>query len=180
MKKDINIHIKEIWHNNIDEDIELLEAFCDAELPDDLTELLSSEAPPPGTPQVEFTTCGTYEESTEGISITYEESELTGMKGSITSFFISKSGCITMLRTGKNAVNLTFESGKNYICHNGNEPFLVTTRNLKNSISENGGSLDISYTINVDGVMTEHNEFNIDLAPPAFPLFVAPCGEERR
>ena len=69
---------------------------------------------------------------------------------------------------------------KNYLCPNGNEPFLVTTRNLKNSISENGGSLGIAYTINVDGVLTEHNEFNIDIVPPAYSLFVSHSGEDRR
>ena len=110
MKKDINIHIKEIWHNNIEEDLELLEAFGSDELPDDFTQFLGEEVPPPGTPQVEFTTCGTYEESSDGISITYEESELTGMQGAVTQFFISKKGYITMLRTGKNAINLTFDA----------------------------------------------------------------------
>ena len=164
MKKDINIRIKEIWHNNVEDDRDLIDLFSSEDLPDNFfSEILQNENSLSQTPQVEFTTQGTYEESKDGISITYEESELTGMKGAVTKFFISNKGYITMLRTGKNAINLTFEKDKNYLCPNGNEPFLVTTHNLKNSISENGGSLDISYTINVDGVLTEHNEFNIDI-----------------
>lgn len=162
MKRNINIRIKEIWHNNIDED------FFDAplenqELDEFFGQFLSDITDPPGTPQVEFTTCGVLEEQQNGISITYEESELTGMEGAVTQFFIANDGSVTMSRSGENSVNLVFEKDKNYICPNGKEPFLVTTRELKNTISQNGGSLDIAYTINVGGTITEHNEFNIDI-----------------
>ena len=85
------------------------------------------------------------------------------MQGVVTQFFISDNGSVTMSRSGENALNLVFEKDKNYICPNGDEPFLVTTRELKNSISHSGGSLDIAYSINVGGSLTEHNEFNIDI-----------------
>ncbi len=166
MKKNVNIRIKEIWHNNIDE--EILNAYSpdedlQQEINDICQKLLSGAAEPCGTPQVEFTTCGVLEEQSDGISITYEESELTGMQGAVTQFFIANNGSVTMSRSGENSLNLVFEKDKNYICPNGDEPFLVTTRELKNSISNSGGSLDISYTINVGGSLTEHNEFNIDI-----------------
>ena len=163
MKKNVNIRIKEIWHNNIDEE------YFDVPMPESeeaeemLSKFFSEIGDPPGTPQIEFTTCGILEEVNGGISITYEESELTGMQGVVTQFFISDNGSVTMSRSGENALNLVFEKDKNYICPNGDEPFLVTTRELKNSISQSGGSLGIAYSINVGGSLTEHNEFNIDI-----------------
>lgn len=166
MKKNINIRIKEIWHNNIDDD--LFDVVPANDTSNDeaigfLDTLMSQIANPLGTPQIEFTTCGVLEEQNDGISITYEESELTGMQGAVTQFFIANDGVVSMSRSGVNSLNLVFEKDKKYICPNGNEPFLVTTRQLKNTISQAGGSLDISYTINVGGSLTEHNEFNIDI-----------------
>ncbi|MBE6688589.1 MAG: DUF1934 domain-containing protein [Ruminococcaceae bacterium] len=165
MKKDINIRIKEIWHNNIDEGLfDVMPSEDEEESADSFLEaIMSGLSDPPGTPQVEFTTCGVMEEQNGGISITYEESELTGMKGAVTQFFIADSGVVTMSRSGANSLNLVFEKDKNYICPNGDEPFLVTTRELKNTISPSGGTLGIAYTINVGGSLTEHNEFNIDI-----------------
>ena len=166
MKKNINIRIKEIWHNNIDDglfDVVHEDDVSEDEETDFLGALMSQITDPPGTPQIEFTTCGVLEEQNDGISITYEESELTGMQGAVTQFFIANDGVVTMSRSGVNSLNLVFEKDKRYICPNGNEPFLVTTRELKNTISQTGGSLDIAYTINVGGSLTEHNEFNIDI-----------------
>lgn len=161
MKKNVNIRIKEIWHNNIDE--EFFDLPLDEESEDFCVELLSQMIQPIGTPQVEFTTCGVLEKRRDGISITYEESELTGMQGAVTQFFISKDGSVSMTRSGDFPLNLVFEKDKNYICPGDDGPALVTTRELRNSISENGGSLDISYTVNVGGSTTEQNEFNIDI-----------------
>lgn len=165
MKKDINIKIKEIWHNNIDQSLFDADSpvFSAEELPPELLELSSLLSLPSGTPQIEFTTCGTLEEKSNGIAITYQESELTGMQGVVTQFFIADDGSVTMSRVGDISLNLVFEKGKNYICPNGSEPLLVTTRHLENSISKNGGSLGIAYSINVGGTLTEHNEFNIDI-----------------
>lgn len=160
MKKNVNIRIKEIWHNNISE-------IYDMEFEDDeenfVADLLSEIAPETGTPQIEFTTCAVLEKQNGGISITYEESELTGMTGVVTQLFITDDGCVSMARNGEYPLNLVFEKDKNYICPNGTSPFLVTTRELKNSISEDGGSLGIAYTVNIGGSTANDNEFNIDV-----------------
>lgn len=160
MKKNVNIRIKEIWHNNIDE---IYDMDFEDEEENLVARLISETAPAIGTPQVEFTTGAVLEKQHGGISITYEESELTGMQGAVTQLFIADDGCVSMARNGEYPLNLVFEKDKNYICPNGTSPFLVTTRGLKNSISENGGTLDIAYTVNVGGTTTENNEFNIDV-----------------
>lgn len=160
MKKNVNIRIKEIWHNNINE---IYDMEFDDEGDNFVADLLSEIAPQTGTPQIEFTTCAVLEKQHGGISITYEESELTGMTGVVTQLFITDDGCVSMTRGGDMPLNLAFEKNKNYICPNGDSPFLVTTRALKNSISEDGGSLGIAYTVNIGGSTTNDNEFNIDV-----------------
>ena len=184
MKKLININIKEVWHNCIDNSYSHLLSDIDTDTdfgiryisPEDINieskpdDGLVLHNLPAGTPQVEFTTAGTIEKRDGKLSISYEESEITGMEGTVTRFDIMDDGCVTFSRTGSYNLHLVFESGKRYICSTKNDilpySYCVTTRNLKNLMSYDGGSIDIDYSIDINGAETEHNEFCIKVDNP--------------
>ncbi len=115
----------------------------------------------------ELTTTGDMTEDENGISIEYEESEITGMKGSKTKLVILKNGCVTISRTGSVTSHLVFEKGKRHICTDSEEilPFWVciATNNIKNTMDKNGGGLDIDYFIEISGERAEHNEIKMTI-----------------
>lgn len=98
--------------------------------------------------------------------VSYEESEATGMEGSVTaiSFDMTNAGIVTMIRTGMVSTALVFEKGKRHHCVY-NTPYMpfelcVKTFEVKNSIAEDG-ILELDYIIEIRGAKAERTKFSM-------------------
>ena len=112
----------------------------------------------------ELTTDGTMELTEDGMILSYEETELTGMEGTTTTFIISGKR-VTLLRTGAVNSQMIFEEGKQhtslYETPFGELPIDIQTSSLRHNLAERGGVMDIKYAIAVDHVVTGRNCFKL-------------------
>ncbi len=119
---------------------------------------------------MELTMEGRYYDNGSMVSISYEESELTGMEGttSTISYHKSEPGVITMARSGTVRTALVFEEGKRHMCIYKTPimPFevAVETRHVHNAI-ETEGALFLDYTVELRGANAEFTRFSMTLLP---------------
>ena len=116
----------------------------------------------------EFVTEGTLSSTQYGYLLEYDESALTGMEGTHTAFQIhSKS--VALLRTGSFRSQMIFELGKkHYSPYNtpyGTMMIDIITSTLHNSITEEGGTLEITYAIEIEHQVAGENRFLISVRP---------------
>lgn len=114
--------------------------------------------------KIEMRTLGTLTEDAERVEIRYEESEATGMEGSVTRVFFEtrEAGLVTMMRTGAVSTALVFEKGKRHHCIY-KTPFMpfeicVNTLDVQNRITEDGVLL-LDYIIEIRGAKAERTKF---------------------
>ncbi len=100
-------------------------------------------------------------------TLVYNESDASGMKGSVTTlrFDENKRGELTMSRTGTSKLSLIFSEGMRYntTYDTGVIPINMTmnTYLLKNDITEDGGKLSIVYFIEMHGMCKEETKLKI-------------------
>ena len=118
--------------------------------------------------KVELTTKGTIETVEGGVSISYEESELTGMQGTTTQIVVNRNGIITLNRSGTVNSCLVFEEGKKNISYYDTEAgafsISVFANYLEAEINENGGSIEIDYVLEIDGKFAGQNEISMNFS----------------
>ena len=99
---------------------------------------------------IELTTEGTLEQVGGGWRICYEESELTGLQGVTTEFFV-ESGKITLTRTGALRSQMIFEQGvahdSLYQMEFGTLLMRVCAKYIFCDVTPDGGVIDLLYTI---------------------------------
>ena len=102
---------------------------------------------------IELVTDGILEKHPDGWGITYEESALTGLEGVQTNFFLEKD-CITLTRTGKLQSQMVFQVGvphdSLYQMEFGALMMTVCATTLHWNLSEEGGTVDVSYRIEIE------------------------------
>lgn len=100
----------------------------------------------------------------DGMVLSYEESELTGMEGTTTTFEI-KGSRVTLTRSGAVNSQMVFEEGRQhtslYETPFGELSVDIQTSVLKHSLSERGGLMEIKYSIAVEHTVTGRNCFKI-------------------
>lgn len=98
------------------------------------------------------------------ISLTYEETELTGMEGTTTRFLI-RDDTVELTRTGGVNSQIVFQRGKRhsslYETPWGTMLVDVATTAMACRLGDRGGILEIRYTIAVDHQVTGRNRFKI-------------------
>ncbi len=116
------------------------------------------------TDTVELTTAGTLEQTAEGWLIRYEESEATGLEGTITTVHISPNR-VLLERTGANASFLVLEKHKrhhsNYNTPYGTIDLGTYATALEYDLSQHGGSLCFAYTLGFNGSVNSEHTVNI-------------------
>ena len=117
---------------------------------------------PDGT---ELLTAGTMEWLDEGrVLLEYQETELTGMEGTTTTFDVNGSK-VTLTRTGTVNSQMVFEEGRQhtslYETPFGEVTVDIQTSRLRHNLSERGGVMDIKYSIAVEHTVTGRNCFKI-------------------
>ncbi len=121
-----------------------------------------------GEPEVtELVTEGTLRPGEGGeFTLCYQESELTGLEGTQTTFQI-KPDCVTLLREGQVNSQMIFEEGRRHFSLY-NTPYGalsigVNTRRMKLDFDEAGGNIEIDYALEVDHAVASENLFQISV-----------------
>ena len=119
-----------------------------------------------GEPEVtELMTEGVMTLAEDGeITLTYQETELTGMEGTTTAFSI-RDDTVALTRTGLINSQLVFQRGKRnsslYETPWGMMQVDVFTNRLVYQLDSRGGVLEIKFSISVDHQVTGENQFKI-------------------
>ena len=116
---------------------------------------------PDGT---ELMTEGTMTITDAGMDLSYEETELTGMAGTTTTFRIRGSR-VTLLRSGTINSQMIFEEGQQhtslYTTPMGDMTIDIQTSRLRHNLTERGGVMEIRYSIAVEHFVTGRNVFRV-------------------
>ena len=116
---------------------------------------------PDGT---ELMTEGTMRLTPDGCLISYEESALTGMEGTTTTFEI-RGDQVLLTRTGKVNSQMIFEEGRRhtslYETPMGDMTIDVLTSRLRHNMTEHGGLMEIRYSIALEHTVTGKSSFKI-------------------
>lgn len=120
---------------------------------------------------IELVTEGVMEQLDGGVwQLTYEESELTGLYGVITSFQI-EPGKIILDRTGRLSSQMIFQEGvfhtSLYQSEFGALMVTVCAKSVKSSISPNGGTVELVYGIEIEQSTAGVIEYHLLIIPKA-------------
>ena len=100
----------------------------------------------------------------DGMVLTYEESQLTGMEGTTTTFEV-KGPRVILTRSGTVNSQMVFEEGRQhtslYETPFGELSVDIQTSRLRHNLTARGGILEIRYTIAVEHTVTGKNMFKI-------------------
>ncbi len=129
-------------------------------------DMLFSDLPEP----TEMMTEGRLATNKSRVELIYDESEISGMAGSVTSIGFDREapGMISMMRTGPVRAAMIFESGKRHFSVY-DTPFssfqvCVRTLDVKNALFTKG-EIDIDYLIEIHGAQAERCRMNIAVKP---------------
>lgn len=103
---------------------------------------------------------------TDDYRISYEETDAVGFDGCKVTMEISKDE-VRLMRSGNAIADLIIERGKKHHCHYGTPygDFMmgINTNDIKNEITDKGGSLYLSYTIDINSGLLSENEMYINI-----------------
>ena len=115
---------------------------------------------------VELVTAGKYGFENGESRFTYEESELTGLDGTRTTFTISPMG-VVLRREGSLNSEMVFQQGrKNFFLYEtpyGSATMGVDTRRIDTRLDEHGGDLELDYDIDFNHTPMGRNTFKINV-----------------
>lgn len=118
------------------------------------------------TDRSELFTKGEYRHHGGAYYIDYDESEATGFEGSHVQLKVD-GDIVTMTRTGKAFSSLVFEQGERHFCHYGTEygdcMIGITTTKLRHVMADNGGEIEIRYSLDVNGGLMLINDLKINV-----------------
>jgi uncharacterized beta-barrel protein YwiB (DUF1934 family) len=121
------------------------------------------------TQTVQIVTDGKMRREGETVYLSYEESEMTGMEGTTTTFAVGKDN-VVLTRTGAIQSQMVFETGKKnvglYDLGFGALTIGVKARRMKNTLGPEGGRLELSYGIEIEESIQGLNSFIIDVRKP--------------
>lgn len=115
---------------------------------------------------VELVTEGRLWKDGAGYVLTYQESELTGLEGTLTTIQVEGEQ-VTMMRVGEFNAQMVFQEGRRHLSMY-NTPYGamaigVNTRHLLAELNEHGGDIEIDYVIEVDHAIVGRNIFQIKI-----------------
>ena len=118
--------------------------------------------------ETELMTEGTMTLRDRNIYLSYQESELTGMEGTTTTFAVEGSK-VTLTRFGTVNSQMIFEEGQQhtslYETPIGELTVDIQTSKLIHNLSERGGLMELKYSIAEEHTVTGRNCFKIRVRP---------------
>ena len=117
---------------------------------------------------IELISEGTMTPAEDGWDISYEESPLTGLEG-VTTTFRLRPGKVTLARSGKLQSEMVFQLGvlheSLYRMEFGALLIGVCATKLEYSLSEQGGTVDLVYGIDIEQSAGGVVEYHLDVVP---------------
>ena len=116
---------------------------------------------------IELVTQGQLHEEEDGaLVLTYEESELTGLEGTLTTIQVDGDQ-VTLMRVGEFNSQMVFQEGRRHLSMY-NTPYGamaigVHTRHLLAELNDQGGDIEVDYSIEVDHALAGRNIFRINV-----------------
>ena len=114
----------------------------------------------------ELITEGKYGVDEEGIHLSYEESELTGLQGTVTAFLV-KPDEVVMSRRGTVTSEMIFHKGQKqhfaYQTPYGTLTMRLDTHKVSHALDEQGGDMEIEYDLDFDRAVVSRNRFKINV-----------------
>ena len=121
-----------------------------------------------GSPEeMELVTAGTLKrDGAGGYTVSYQETELTGLEGTTTRLYI-RDGQVTLLREGSINSQMVFEEGRRHLSMYetpyGALSIGVNTRRMRSTLGEAGGDLEIDYANEIDNQIAGQNQFRMNV-----------------
>ena len=117
---------------------------------------------------LELMTAGQLEKDSSGYTLTYQESELTGLNDTLTTIRV-EGPQVTLLRVGEVNTQMIFQEGRRHLSMYetpfGAMSIGINTRRLSASLSDQGGEIIIDYDVEIDNVLAGRNTFRIGVRP---------------
>ena len=119
---------------------------------------------------VELLTTGFFARKAGGYLISYDESSATGFEGaSTTLFYEEKADRVTLTRSGSVNSQLIVEKGKRHQCSYdlgfGSMIIGVNCSIIHSTLSEDGGEIGFSYSLDLNTALTSENRVVIAVRP---------------
>ena len=115
---------------------------------------------------IELVTEGTLEKTPEGWKLKYEESDLTGLAGVTTTFYV-EPGLVILQRTGPLTSRMEFREGipheSLYQMEFGALMLTVCANKVSYDITENGGTIDLLYSIEIENTAAGQIEYHLEI-----------------
>ena len=121
-----------------------------------------------GSPdEMELVTSGTLKRDGKGgYTISYQESELTGLEGTTTKVHVDGRR-VTLLREGSINSQMVFEEGMRHLSMYetpyGALSIGVSTKRMRSTLGESGGDVEIDYAIEIDNLIAGQNLFRMSV-----------------
>ena len=101
-----------------------------------------------------------------GYTLSYQESEITGLEGTLTTFQVEPD-CITLMRMGEFNSQMVFQPGRRHFSMY-NTPYGalsigINTKKMRADLDESGGQIEINSAIEIDHAVAGENAFHIDV-----------------
>ena len=117
---------------------------------------------------VELVTEGTLTPWQQGWLLSYEESDLTGLEG-VTTTFTAEPGQVTLTRKGPLCSQMVFRKGMShdslYQMDFGALMVTVTATEVTYELSENGGTIDLAYHIEIEQSAAGDIDYHLEVSP---------------
>lgn len=119
-----------------------------------------------GKDRIELVTQGSLRRDKGTLTLSYAESELTGLEGTTTTIQVEPER-VTMMRTGQVNTQMVFQEGRRHLAMY-NTPYGamtvgINTRHLFAELSDEGGDIEIDYNIELDHAVAGRNIFKINV-----------------
>lgn len=127
-----------------------------------------------GPDEMELVTAGVLSrEGEDRYTISYEESELTGLEGTTTVVQVDGPR-VTLMREGSINSQMVFEEGQRHLSMYetpyGSLSVGILTRRMRSTLGESGGDLEIDYSIEIDHLLAGQNLFRMNVKKdPSIP-----------
>ena len=115
---------------------------------------------------IELVTEGTMTALPGGWDITYEESDLTGLAGTTTTFRV-EPGCVTLTRKGPLSSQMVFSQGvpheSLYQMPFGAMMITVCANKVHFDLDQQGGTIDLIYAIEIENTAAGTIEYHLEI-----------------
>lgn len=115
---------------------------------------------------IEVVTPGEFYKEDDYYLATYEETELSGMKGTKTTFKIYPEK-FSLIREGTTSTEMKFEKNKQefvlYSTPHGILEMKIDTKKINVDVDDNGGEVNINYDMNILGVKPQYTVLKIKI-----------------